>query len=950
MLLFLWSFSASAQHYSISGTVRTANTREPIPDAIIYLQETGLWAVADNKGYFEIQKIQAGTYTIKVSCLGFVPYENKMNINKDFSSLFFDLKSQNLSIDEVTVTANASSGDMNTVKNIDRTALDHLQMINISDITSLLPGGVTRNPNLMNDNRLALREGHAGAALSSFGTAVEVDGVRLSANPIFGDPLNPNQQNAQGPSTRNIATTNVEAIEVITGIPSVEHGDITNGVVRIKTRQGRTPYTFSMLTNPYNKQFAVAKGFAVGRSFLNTGFEYTRALSNTASPYDTYKRISLTLNYSTTFRRSSASPIRFEAGLSGNTGGLNNEEDPDAYSDYYAKKRDYAIRFSTNGNWLLNKSWLTSLEWKGALIYEDNRYEVNNPVTTSTEGVAVNSPVEGYYVANALPMEYQALSYNDSKPFEYNAEVKGNWARSFGETMHKLKVGVAWKGSGNLGEGTYYKDPSLQANAYRPRSYKDIPFMNNLAVYLEEKLTFPLGTGSLAVLAGIRAEQTFIEASRYNNIRSFSPRFNVKYTLVDKKRTNGLKHLSIRAGWGIMEKLPSFNILYPEPRYADKQVFAQSYDNGKNIYVYHTLPYQLAYKDDLKWMRNNSVEVGLDMNIRNIKIVVAGFYNKIKDAYYINETFTPYQYRVSQIPDGYTMPVNPNVYVDSKTGEIYISDKDHPDAGPSLMDTRFIDQTFIRNLSPENNAPVHHAGVEWTVDFPEIKPINTSFRLDGKYSYSEFIRTGLSSYLSTSGHTEGGGRSFQYVAIFPNTINSSTTYNGMWEDEWRLNFTTITRIPKIRMIATLRVEGMLYSRSQNKSSVNGKTLAYAIDDNRNPTGQDIYAGDVASALWPYYYMNTEGQIFPFTEESAKDPVLQRLIRYTTNTFAYNEGGYNAYFLANFSLTKEIGDLASISFYANNCTNMRKTMEDRGNRVKVILGGNLYYGLSLRLKF
>ena len=56
---------------------------------------------------------------------------------------------------------------------------------------------------------------------------------------------------------------------------------------------------------------------------------------------------------------------------------------------------------------------------------------------------------------------------------------------------------------------------------------------------------------------------------------------------------------------------------------------------------------------------------------------------------------------------------------------------------------------------------------------------------------------------------------------------------------------------------------------------------------------------------------------------------------------------------NFSVTKEIGDLASISFYANNFFNNFSKI--RSSRTEDYVQGsvyitNFYYGLTLRLKF
>ncbi len=60
-----------------------------------------------------------------------------------------------------------------------------------------------------------------------------------------------------------------------------------------------------------------------------------------------------------------------------------------------------------------------------------------------------------------------------------------------------------------------------------------------------------------------------------------------------------------------------------------------------------------------------------------------------------------------------------------------------------------------------------------------------------------------------------------------------------------------------------------------------------------------------------------------------------------------------FFTLNFRVTKEIGDLASISFYANNF--IRTNGQVYSSKTKTYTPssayvGGLYYGLSLKLKF
>ena len=68
----------------------------------------------------------------------------------------------------------------------------------------------------------------------------------------------------------------------------------------------------------------------------------------------------------------------------------------------------------------------------------------------------------------------------------------------------------------------------------------------------------------------------------------------------------------------------------------------------------------------------------------------------------------------------------------------------------------------------------------------------------------------------------------------------------------------------------------------------------------------------------------------------------------------NPNRLSAYYSANLSVTKEIGDHVSVSFYANNFWNTMRHVHSSQTDLETSLFGSsyvpsYYYGLSLRLK-
>lgn len=279
----LLSLTATAQNFSVSGVVKEKATGKAVDFATVALLSSEQWAVVDGKGHFEIKNVPAGENKLSVSCLGFVTIEKELNVNGNITGLVFELEEDNLRLESAVVTAKDNTNSATTTRTIDRAALEHIQVTSVSSITGLLPGGTTSSGSLNSLQTISLRGG------GSFNTSIEVDGVRLSNNSSF--------SSTSGVTTNNIASANVESVEIITGVPSVEYGDMTSGVVKINTRKGRTPWQVSMTTNPSVKQVSLSKGFGLGttkdgrsRGVINASAEYAKSISNKMSPYSSYDR------------------------------------------------------------------------------------------------------------------------------------------------------------------------------------------------------------------------------------------------------------------------------------------------------------------------------------------------------------------------------------------------------------------------------------------------------------------------------------------------------------------------------------------------------------------------------------------------------------------------------------------------------------------------------------
>lgn len=971
MLISIASYSQTA---TLKGRVLDRKTKTPIEFAAVVLGEgTGVGSVSDSKGSFRITNVSIGEYILKVSCLGYVTQNVKVYVSKaKTNDVTVYLPEMSLAIDEVTVTARRKTEDATTAYTIGRTALDHLQAVSVADVMSLLPGERTNNSFKLTDgssHAITLRGASGEDGTPGFGTVVEIDGARVSTNGVT---------KMAATDTRSIASNNIESIEVVTGVPSVEYGDLTNGVVKVKTFRGKTPFMIEAGVRPNTQVYSFSKGFDLGKKkgVINASYERARSTADLASPYTSYVRNAITLKYSNTFRTARHKLVDFDWSVNGNIGGYNSKSDPDAYRETYTKYRDNALRSSLSVNYLANSPWLSSLNAGVSVSYSDTRTEGKVAQSAASAQPSMHSTVDGYFVGekydenpNAsivlLPVGYYYYTgIEDSKPLNYRAFLKARWSHRFGKLSSHLLLGSEFKGDGNLGRGEYYDDVRT-APTWREYRYDDLPFTNNLSLYAEEELRVQFPHSHLRLKAGVRQDMTFIKQSIYGTVSSLSPRFNASYTFAENPDAF-VKSITFRAGWGKAVKLPSFDMLYPRTTYVDRLAFAPgTMADGTTYYAYHTETNTAVYNPDLKWQYNIMRELGIDARLKGVRMQLSFYYNTMRSPYSsAGKMYLPFSYKLTTQTalEGCTIPSADRRYeIDQTTGVVTVHDKTGANPSQELGYT-VINDWKTRSYSI-NSSPSKRIGLEWVLDFDRIKSLNTSVRLDGKYYYYRSAREEI--IPSSSTLTSADGQPYKYVGYY---VGGASASNGMETRNLNTNLTITTHIPRIRMIFSLRVEGTFMRSQQRLSEYGGVTRSYVLDSQSSnlpsAAGGSIYGGDKYVVTYPLYYtsrddMNTQ---VPFLEKylwaSQNDKQLyndlSKLLVKSTTGYIFKEWSYSPYFSANLNITKEIGKNVSLSFYANNFYDTLRKVKAHHTDTEMSLYNSAFvtpfnYGVSLKLK-
>ncbi len=211
----------SQESYPLKG--RVVNTAgEGIHKASVVVLNTGLGAITDAQGNFQVSSLGAGKYQIQVSAMGFASLVKETVLHKDPAELSITLAPSYTNLDEVIVSSEKAEERLqaipSTVSSIGSRQVTELRLWNISSITALVPNLYSANSG---DNRNVTSIRGIGTTSYEQAVATYVDGV----NQFSLDTYIPN-------------LFDVERIEVLRGPQGTLYGrNAMGGVINIITRK-----------------------------------------------------------------------------------------------------------------------------------------------------------------------------------------------------------------------------------------------------------------------------------------------------------------------------------------------------------------------------------------------------------------------------------------------------------------------------------------------------------------------------------------------------------------------------------------------------------------------------------------------------------------------------------------------------------------------------------------
>lgn len=884
------------------------STGEPVEFAVVSFnqpeQNTSIGDLTDANGIY-CANLLPGTWTLKVSSAGFNPQERTVAVGKN-ALIFINLNPLE-ALREVVVTAreahNASSASI-----IDTTAMRHLQPSSFSDILELLPGGASKDPEMNVVNSIKLRQANGigdndDYSTASLGTSFVVDGVRLNTDAnMLTTPDSDHSQRisaGKGIDMRSLSTDEIESVEIVRGIPSVEYGELTSGLVNIKRKNSAGRYEARFKADTQSQLFYVGKGFDVFGDklwIINTGIDYLDSKIDPRNNRDSYSRITgsvrsvkrwvgpianftwnSSLNYSGTFEKDDNDPD------------LTVNNTIDAYKN---TKHDFRLDNILTYN-PGRPSVIKSISMVTSLSYAKEDLVQQKHIASSRVMPMPVSLTPGENYVGYLPMLYLADYHVEGRPFTASVKGSGNMLFEGNAINETVKFGIEWDMSKNYGRGAIYDimRPLTAGNTTRPRSFKAIPAMHQLSAYVEGQTKLYAGRNTITLTTGLRETQLLHLDKRYylSNRPYFDPRFNLvwnpPYTSLRDNRINF--ELALGAGWHT--KMPVATSLYPDPIYTDLEQL-NYYHNEE---AYRTMNVRTYVEDmtnyDIKAARNFKWEIRGDISYMDNRLSVTYFREDMKDGFRSSGDVHIYDYR----------RYDASAYDPYATGH-----------APTIGELPFTEERYLAvRYSPSNGSRTRKEGIEYTLQTRRFPNLRTRLTVTGAY-FKTLNSNSQPLWYKPSIIVQN--KELQYVGLYDDVDGAEYT-------SFNTNFLFDTDIPSLNLNFSIGVQNMWFT-----------------------TRRTLFRDGI-----PVQYIDADGTIHPYTPADMEDPYLKQLIRYFTES-SFEKRTVPTATTINFKATKSFWKKRiGIALYVNRLVAIEPSYKSMGITMRRY--STPYFGMELNLK-
>lgn len=900
-ILAVFTLQAAHAQGVLRATVLDKDTREPIIGATIHDAVKGKpIAVTDAEGCFTIPN-NDDTKQIRITYIGY-----KILTTAPVRNGRYLLEAEISRLGEVVVTAQESRG-LTSASTIGKHAMEHLQPSSFADLLELLPGGRAETPSLSTPNVIHIREAASGGSqymTSSLGTQFMVDGAPISTNANMqyvsgawdSESTYRDFTNA-GVDMRSLSTDDIEKVEIVRGIASVEYGDLTSGLVKIERKKGGADLHVRLKADMSSKLFYLSKGleWKPQHLSLNLSADYLDAKADPRNTLENYKRITFSARLHKQWLRNN-----YDLSLSTNadyTGSFDNDKvDPDLNYNVEDSYKSQYNRMVWMGDLTLKSkrdSWLKSAGLMCSAAYEYDDIKRRRLIQLQRTTVAATNHEEGEADALLLPWKYMADHEVEGKPLNIYAKLSARLQIPTTRLSNALLLGIDWNMDKNYGRGQVFdpERPLYPGISTRERPLYDIPANHRLSLFAEETLKWPTAIGTFEATGGIRVTEMLNLPAEYamHGKKYLDPRINAGYTFPKFSFLGKPTFIRLAGGIGQHTKMPTMEQLFPDKLYIDFIQLNYYHENPDyrrvNLMTYIRNPRNL----ELQAARNLKWEMSADINIGGNRLSITYFREKMTSGFRSQthyESFSYKEYDASTI-DGSTLT-----------------------APPALSDMTYtLRDELVGYSNYTNGSETDKQGIEYTLETVRLPKILTRLTINGAWLHTHYRNSILETYRPSM---VVGDRSLQYVGLYQDA-------DGTMSESFNTNFTFDTDVPRLRLGFSLSAQFLWYTMSQRERISNT----------------------------PDQYIAPDGTIHDWLAGDENDTYLQWLIRTNSETL-YELTRVPMSMNLNLKVTKKLfADRLQIAMFCNKIWDYTPDYERKGYTFRRHV--TPYFGLEMNVK-
>ena len=224
IIAFILSSFLEGKTGIISGFVSDSSSGEALIGANVFLKETGQGMATDMNGYYIIQNIKPGSYSIMTSYVGFSMFEKQITINEN-ESVKVDILLSELVVELTGISVTAEK-------------LQRKNNIQPSKI-NLSPRMMKAAPGLAEPDLFRTIQSLPGVLTTSeYSTGLIIRGGNTDQNLIMLDGITVYNPSHLGGIFSNFIVDGVKEAELIKGAYNAEYGGRLSAVLNVLSREG----------------------------------------------------------------------------------------------------------------------------------------------------------------------------------------------------------------------------------------------------------------------------------------------------------------------------------------------------------------------------------------------------------------------------------------------------------------------------------------------------------------------------------------------------------------------------------------------------------------------------------------------------------------------------------------------------------------------------------------